>query len=73
MGTERIRMNRGNLIILIIGLLLLAGMLLTVFFGGEKSKHGVGSLHYILPTKEAAVLAWAGIFRTRGDRTKPTC
>lgn len=37
-------MKREDLIILILGLLLLAGMLITIFFGGEKSKHGVGSL-----------------------------
>ncbi|MDH3329388.1 MAG: hypothetical protein OEM01_09165 [Desulfobulbaceae bacterium] len=37
-------MKKEDLIILIIGLLLLAGMLLTIFFGGEKSMHGVGSL-----------------------------
>jgi hypothetical protein len=42
-------MKREDLIILILGLLLLAGMLFTIFFGGEKSRHGTGSLHDILP------------------------
>lgn len=41
-------MKKEDLIILIIGLLLVAGMLITVFFGGDKSKHGVGSLDDIL-------------------------
>jgi len=44
-------MKRDDLIILIIGLLLLAGMLLTLLFGGEKSRHGVGILDNIVPTK----------------------
>jgi hypothetical protein len=35
-------MDKDDLIILIIALLLLAGMLITAFFGGEKSLHGVG-------------------------------
>jgi len=35
-------MKRDNLIILIVALLLLAGMLITIFFGGERSRHGVG-------------------------------
>ena len=35
-------MNRDDLIILIITLLLLAGMLITILFGGSKSLHGVG-------------------------------
>ena len=37
-------MKKDDLIILIIGLLLLAGMLITIFFGGERSLHGVGVL-----------------------------
>ena len=36
-------MDKDDLIILVIGLLLLAGMVITVIFGGEKSLHGVGS------------------------------
>ncbi|MDY0349767.1 MAG: hypothetical protein RBR09_00785 [Desulfobulbaceae bacterium] len=39
-------MKRDDLIILIIALLLLAGMLLTLLFGGEKSRHGVGILEF---------------------------
>jgi hypothetical protein len=35
-------MKKDDLIILLIGLLLLAGMIITVIFGGEKSLHGVG-------------------------------
>ncbi len=37
-------MKKEDLIILIIALLLLAGMLFTIFLGGEESRHGVGSL-----------------------------
>ena len=37
-------MKKDDLIIFIIGFLLLAGMLITIFFGGEKSLHGVGTL-----------------------------
>lgn len=37
-----------DLMILILALLLLASMLFTLFFGGEKSLHGVGSLYDIL-------------------------
>jgi hypothetical protein len=37
-------MKKDDLIILLITLLLLAGMFVTFFFGGEKSRHGVGIL-----------------------------
>ena len=37
-------MKKDDLIILLIALLLLAGMLITIFYGGEKSRHGVGIL-----------------------------
>jgi hypothetical protein len=37
-------MKKDDLIILIVGLLLLAGILITIFFGGERSRHGVGVL-----------------------------
>lgn len=37
-------MKRDDLILFIIGLLLLAGMLITILFGGEKSLHGVGTV-----------------------------
>lgn len=36
-------MKREDFLILILGLLLLAGMLLTFFLGGGQSRHGVGS------------------------------
>jgi len=35
-------MKKDDLIIFLIALLLLAGMIITIFFGGEKSRHGVG-------------------------------
>lgn len=35
-------MKKDDLIILLIAMLLLAGMLITLFFGGERSRHGVG-------------------------------
>lgn len=38
-------MKKDDLIILLIALLLLAGMLFTIFFGGERSRHGVGKLN----------------------------
>ena len=45
-------MKKDDLIIFIIGLLLLAGMLFTIFFGGEKSLHGVGNLLDVRPEQE---------------------
>ena len=45
-------MKKDDLILLIMGLLLLAGMLITVLFGGERSRHGVGILLYGQPEKE---------------------
>lgn len=49
-------MKKEDLIILILGLLLLAGMLLTIFFAGEKSRHGVGILHdHILDHSSAGI------------------
>ncbi len=35
-------MKKDDLLLLIIGLLLLAGMIITIIFGGERSRHGVG-------------------------------
>ena len=43
-------MKKDDLIILIVALLLLAGMLYTILFGGEESRHGVG-FHDSLPPK----------------------
>ena len=37
-------MKKDDLIIMLIAFLLLGGILLTIFFGGEKSRHGVGSI-----------------------------
>jgi len=37
-------MKKDDLIILVIALLLLGAMLLTVFFGGAESRHGVGQV-----------------------------
>jgi hypothetical protein len=37
-------MKKDDLIILLIALLLLAGMLITIFFGGARSRHGVSLL-----------------------------
>lgn len=34
-------MKKDDLIILLIALLLFAGMLITIFFGGDQSRHGV--------------------------------
>ncbi|MFC1827071.1 hypothetical protein ACFLZQ_03980 [Thermodesulfobacteriota bacterium] len=45
-------MKKDDLIILIISLLLLAGMLITLFFGGERSRHGVGTLLDVQPEQE---------------------
>jgi hypothetical protein len=42
-------MKKDDLILLIIGLLLLAGMLITVFFGGDRSRHGVGMILDVHP------------------------
>ena len=55
-------MKREDLIIVILGLLLLAGMLITIFLGGEKSKHGVGSLPGVDTGFRSAVL---GVMLTR--------
>jgi len=45
-------MKKDDLIILIISLLLLAGMLITIFFGGERSRHGVGTILDVQPERE---------------------
>ena len=49
-------MKKDDLIILIIGLLLLAGMLFTFFFGGVRSRHGVGVLLDTKPAQEISLL-----------------
>ena len=47
-------MKKDDLIILIIGFLLLACMLITIFFGGERSRHGVGILFDELPEQQSS-------------------
>ncbi len=42
-------MKKEDLIILLIGLLLAAAMVATIFLGGEKSMHGVGRIHESFP------------------------
>jgi hypothetical protein len=49
-------MKKDDLIILIAGLLLLAGMLITFFFGEERSRHGVGVLLDTKPEKKISLL-----------------
>ena len=45
-------MKKDDLIIIIIGLLLLGAVFYTIFFGGNKSRHGVGMLLNPLPAFE---------------------
>jgi len=45
-------MKKDDLIILLIGLLLLAAMLITLFHGGEKSRHGVGVIPAAAPRQQ---------------------
>jgi hypothetical protein len=45
-------MKKDNLVLLIFGLLLLAGMLITIIFGGDRSRHGVGTLLDVQPEQE---------------------
>jgi hypothetical protein len=45
-------MKKDDLILLVIGLLLLAGMLVTIIIGGERSRHGVGIFLDVQPEKE---------------------
>jgi hypothetical protein len=49
-------MKKDNLVIFIIGLLLLAGMLITILFGGERSRHGVGILFNGQPEQEITLI-----------------
>jgi hypothetical protein len=55
-------MKNDDLIILLIALLLFAGMLITIFFGGTPSRHGVG---LFLPGNTR------GIFVTEYHQTVP--
>ena len=45
-------MKKDNLVLLIFGLLLLAGMLITIIFGEDRSRHGVGTLLDVQPEQE---------------------
>lgn len=45
-------MKREDLIVLTLALLLLAGMLFTLFIGGEQSRHGVGSMQVFIAGRE---------------------
>jgi len=54
-------MKKDDLIIFIIGLLLLAGMLITFFFGGEQSRHGVGGLLNTKLAPEVSLLKKQGL------------
>jgi hypothetical protein len=47
-------LKKDNLILLIIGLLLLAGMLMTIIFGGSRSRHGVGTLLDVQPEQKTS-------------------
>lgn len=49
-------MKKEDLVILILALLLIAGMLFTIFFGGEESRHGVGSFHNIIPQEPSGIV-----------------
>lgn len=48
-------MKKDDLIILLIALLLLAGMFYTIFFGGAKSRHGVGLLRQLHEVQSAQI------------------
>ena len=64
-------MKKGDIAILIIGMLLLAAMLLTLFFGGQTSRHGVGSLlKRGLPGKEIACTGGQGLIIVAGFRSR---
>ena len=54
-------MKKDDLILLIIGLLLLAGMLITILFGGERSRHGVGILFNGQPEQEITFIIKPGL------------
>jgi hypothetical protein len=50
-------MKKEDLVLLILALLLLAGMLFTIFFGGEESRHGVGFLQHIPQPELSGIIA----------------
>ena len=54
-------MNKDNLIFLLIASLLLIGMLLTIFFGGERSRHGLGMFLEKIPGQQIYPANKAGL------------
>lgn len=54
-------MKKDDLIILLIALLLLAGMLITIFYGGARSRHGVS---LVFPEKVRMVVNVKGYHLT---------
>jgi len=54
-------MKKDDLIILLLAVLLLGGMLITIFWGGEKSRHGVGALPDETPGQKIFSLKKAGL------------
>jgi hypothetical protein len=54
-------MKKDDLILLFIALLLLGAMLITIFFGGEKSRHGVGAILNEKPAQPITVTKKAGL------------
>ena len=54
-------MKKDDLILLFIALLLLGAMLITIFFGGEKSRHGVGVNLNEKPAQRITITKKAGL------------
>jgi hypothetical protein len=54
-------MNKDDLFILIIALLLLGGMLITIFWGGADSRHGVGGVLEEKPGQQIFTLKKEGL------------
>jgi hypothetical protein len=54
-------MKKDDLILLFIALLLLGAMLITIFFGGEKSRHGVGAILNEKPAQRITITKKAGL------------
>jgi len=54
-------MKKDDLIIVIIGILLFAAMIYTIFFGGNKSRHGVGMLLTPRPPCEIKASCVSGV------------
>ena len=65
-------MKKDDLIIVIIGLLLLAAVVYTIFFGGNKSRHGVGMFLNPLPAFETKAPVSAAYRILFPDHRPPT-